>query len=202
MRLLREPRRALHARIAEALESQFAAIAASQPQLLAHHCTEAGLIEKAAGLWADAGQRSLSRSDLVEGAAQLTRALSQVLTLASSPALRREQIKLQVALANALMHTKGYAAVETKASLDQARLFIDGAEALGESPEDPLLLLSVVYGSYVRNFGICAKPLRLTHNGHLDRSSCQPITGREKPATSLTRSVWCFVPVLRKRLRR
>jgi len=50
--LLREPRRALHARIAEALESQFAEIAESQPELLARHCTEAGLIEKAAGLWA------------------------------------------------------------------------------------------------------------------------------------------------------
>ena len=46
--LLREPRRALHARIAEALESQFAEIAESQPELLARHCTEAGLIEKAA----------------------------------------------------------------------------------------------------------------------------------------------------------
>ena len=57
--LLREPRRALHARIAEALESQFAEIAESQPEILAHHCTEAGLIEKAAGLWGKAGQRSL-----------------------------------------------------------------------------------------------------------------------------------------------
>ena len=46
--LLREPRRALHARIAEALESQFADIAESQPELLARHCTDAGLIEKAA----------------------------------------------------------------------------------------------------------------------------------------------------------
>ena len=45
--LLREPRRALHARIAETLESQFAEIAESQPELLARHCTEAGLIEKA-----------------------------------------------------------------------------------------------------------------------------------------------------------
>jgi predicted ATPase len=53
--LLREPRRALHAGIADALEGQFADIAASQPQLLAHHCTEAGLIEKAAGLWATRG---------------------------------------------------------------------------------------------------------------------------------------------------
>ena len=73
--LLREPRRALHARIAETLESQFAEIAESQPELLARHCTEAGLIEKAAGLWGKAGQRSLARSALVEAAEQLTRAL-------------------------------------------------------------------------------------------------------------------------------
>ena len=58
--LLREPRRALHARIAETLESQFAEIAESQPEILARHCTEAGLIEKAAGLWGKAGQRSLA----------------------------------------------------------------------------------------------------------------------------------------------
>jgi predicted ATPase len=41
--LLREPRRALHARIADTLESQFAEIAEHQPELLAQHCTEAGL---------------------------------------------------------------------------------------------------------------------------------------------------------------
>ena len=73
--LLREPRRALHARIAETLESQFAEIAESRPELLARHFTEAGLIEKAAGLWGKAGQRSLARSALVEAAEQLTRAL-------------------------------------------------------------------------------------------------------------------------------
>jgi predicted ATPase len=55
--LLREPRRALHARIADTIESQFADIADTQPELLAHHCTEAGLIVKAAGLWGKAGRR-------------------------------------------------------------------------------------------------------------------------------------------------
>ena len=50
--LLREPRRALHARIAETIESQFIEITENQPELLARHCTEAGLIEKAAGLGA------------------------------------------------------------------------------------------------------------------------------------------------------
>jgi predicted ATPase len=74
--LLREPRRALHAHITDTLESQFAEIAKNQPEVLAHHCTEAGLIEKAAGLWGKAGQRSMERSAFVEAMAQLTRALA------------------------------------------------------------------------------------------------------------------------------
>ena len=149
--LLREPRRALHARIAETLESQFAEIAESQPELLARHCTEAGLIEKAAGLWGKAGQRSLERSALVEAVEQLTRALAQIATLPATPALRREQIKLQVALITPLIHVKGYAAPETKAAVERARLLIEQAEALGEPPEDPLLLFSVLYGFWVAN---------------------------------------------------
>jgi len=147
--LLREPRRALHARIAEALEGEFAEISESQPDLLAHHCTEAGLIDKAASLWGKAGQRSLARSALVEATAQLTRALGQMATLPAAPAVRREQIKLQVALLNPLMHIKGYGAAETRAAVDRARLLIDEAEALGEPREDPLLLFSVLYGCWV-----------------------------------------------------
>ena len=81
--LLREPRRALHARIAEILESRFADIAETQPELLARHCTEAGFIEKAAGLWGRAGLRSLARSALVEAATQLARGLGQIEALPS-----------------------------------------------------------------------------------------------------------------------
>src|SRR5262249_57151600 len=69
--LLREPRRALHARIGDTLESDFADIAENQPEVLARHCTEAGLIEKAAGLWGKAGERSLARSALIEAVEQL-----------------------------------------------------------------------------------------------------------------------------------
>jgi hypothetical protein len=150
--LLREPRRAPHARIAEAIESRFADIAESQPELLAHHCTEAGLIEKAAGLWGKAGQRSLARSALVEAATQLTRALNQIAALPPTPALRRGQIKLQVALITPLIHIKGYAAPETKAAAERARLLIEQAEAIGEPPEDPLLLFTVLYGFWVANY--------------------------------------------------
>jgi predicted ATPase len=150
--LLRDARRALHARIAEALESQFRELAESQPELLARHYSEAGQIERAALLWGKAGQRSLARSALVEAVEQLTRALDQIATLPASPALRREQIKLQVALVNALMLVKGYAAPEPKAAIEQAHWFIERAEALGEAPEDPLLLFSVLYGFWAANF--------------------------------------------------
>jgi predicted ATPase len=149
--LLREPRRALHARIAEALESQFTDIAESQPELLARHCTEAGQIEKAVGLWGKAGQRSLQRSALMEALEQFKRALDQIATVPSTPALRRMEINLQVALITPLRHVKGYAAPETKAAVEQARLLIEQAEALGEPPEDPLLLFSVLYGFWVVN---------------------------------------------------
>ena len=150
--LLREPRRALHARIAKTLESQFAEIAENQPELLARHCAEAGLMEKAAALWGKAGQRSLARSALVEAVAQFTHGLNQIATLPATPALRREQIKLQVALITPLVHVKGYAAPETKAAAEQAHLLIEQADALGESPEDPLLLFSVLYGFWVANY--------------------------------------------------
>ena len=150
--LLREPRRALHARIAETLESQFAEIVESQPEALARHCTEADLIEKAADLWGKAGQRSLERSALVEAVAQLTRALDQIASLPGTPELRREKIKLQVALITPLIHLKGFAAPETKAAAERARLLIQQAEAVGEPPEDPLLLFTVLFSFWVANF--------------------------------------------------
>jgi class 3 adenylate cyclase/predicted ATPase len=144
--LLRQPRRALHARIADTLERQFAEIAEGQPDLLARHYTEAGLIDKAASLWGKAGLRSMQRSALVEASEQLTRALTQIATLHGTPALRREEIRLQIALIYPLQNVKGQAAPETEAAAERALLLIDQAEALGEPPEDPLLLFSALYG--------------------------------------------------------
>jgi class 3 adenylate cyclase/predicted ATPase len=159
--LLREARRALHSRIAENLEKLFPEIAESQPELVAYHCTEAGLIEKAAGLWGKAGQRSLARSALVEAVAQLNRALAQIAALPATPRLRREQIKLQAAVITPLIHVRGYAAPETKAAAERARLLIEQAQALGEPPEEPLLWFSVLYGFWVASFvAFCGDALR------------------------------------------
>src|SRR5262249_6150032 len=85
-------------------------------------------------------------------AEQLTRALAQIGTLPATPALRREEIKLQVALVSPLFQVKGFAAPETKAAVERAHLLIQQAEALGEPPEDPLVPFSVLYCFWVVTF--------------------------------------------------
>ena len=113
--------------------------------MLARHYTEAGLIEKAARLWGTAGQRSLARSALVEAAEQLTRALAQIDALPATPELRREQIKLQVALITPLGWVKGPTAPKTIAAAERACLLVEQAEARGEPRDDPLIQFSALY---------------------------------------------------------
>jgi hypothetical protein len=109
------------------------------------HCRHHGTRRAARAHWCvgahdKAGLRSLARSALVEVAEQLARALAQISTLPGTPALRREEIKLQIALINSLMHVKGYAAPETK----EAGRFTDRAGGgVGRGLEDLLLLFSV-----------------------------------------------------------
>ncbi len=124
--LLREPRHTLHARIAETLKNQFAEIAERQPELLAHHFTHAGMTEAAIEWWGAAGHRSITRGALVEAGEQLERALDQIATLPVTPALRREEIKLEVAFGNALAFVGNF--VGSKAHFDRALAIYDPAE--------------------------------------------------------------------------
>ena len=73
--LLRSTRQQYHARIAQVLEAQFPDIAETQPELLAHHYTEAGLNEQAIGYWQQAGERAIQRSANLEAIQHLTRGL-------------------------------------------------------------------------------------------------------------------------------
>ena len=124
--LLKSRRQVLHRRVAEVLRDRFADTATVEPELLAHHFTQAGLTEAAIEWWGKAGQRSLARSALVEGAEQLKRALDQIATLPATPALRREEIKLEVAFANALALTGDL--VDGKEHYDRALAIYDPAE--------------------------------------------------------------------------
>jgi predicted ATPase len=150
--LLREHRRALHARIAKSIENQLPEIAENQPDLLARHCTEAGLIERAIALRSKAGQRSLDQSALSEAVVQFATARDLVGTLPQTSETRRQQIKFQVALLAPTTNSKGFAAPETRAAVERAQALIEEAEALGEPLDDPLLLITVLYGFWQNNF--------------------------------------------------
>ena len=142
--LLKSRRQQLHARVAQVLETRFPEVAEAQPEVLAQHCTEAGLIEKAVAYWHKAGQLAIHRSAVAEGVAQLTTGLEMLQGLADSPERRRRELGLQVALGNALTATRGWAAPEVGRAYARAReLCRDGADATQ--------LSRVLWGLYAYN---------------------------------------------------
>src|SRR5262249_51736832 len=84
--LLRRTRQQYHHRTAQVLAERLPDIAETQPELLAHHSTEAGLAEQAVGYWQQAGERSMERAAPVEAAAHLTQGLAVLQTLPDTPA--------------------------------------------------------------------------------------------------------------------
>jgi predicted ATPase len=105
--LLRASRKALHARIAHALEERFPSVAEARPQVLAHHFTEAGLVERAVAYWSWAGQQSAAKSAFIEAIAQLKRGLHLTAKLPDSRERKQRELELKVNLAAALMESQG-----------------------------------------------------------------------------------------------
>jgi class 3 adenylate cyclase/tetratricopeptide (TPR) repeat protein len=119
--LLRGPRQQLHGRIAAVLEEQFGEIVETQPHLLAHHCSEARLVEKAIGYWEKAGQKSEVRGALIEAEQHYRNALAMLATLPESSERNAHELALQLALGRAMVETRGWSAVETTAVYARAR---------------------------------------------------------------------------------
>jgi predicted ATPase len=80
------------------LEAQFPETAATQPELLAHHCTEAGLNAQAVRYWHQAGQHAIQRSAYAESVAHLTQGLAVLKTLPHTPERARQEQALQTSL--------------------------------------------------------------------------------------------------------
>ena len=116
--LLREPRRALHARIADVLEAQFPEMA--EPELLAHHYTEAGRLEQAIDYWLKAGQRAMQRSAHVEAESHLRRGLDLLAALPETAARDDREIALQNTLGVCLMPTRGFGNPDVAAAFTRA----------------------------------------------------------------------------------
>ncbi|WP_439400321.1 AAA family ATPase (plasmid) [Bradyrhizobium sp. PMVTL-01] len=119
--LLRGRRRQIHARIATTLESQFPEIVASQPELVAHHCSEAGFNEKAVGYRLKSGQQAVARSAMTEAVSQLQRGLELLANMPEESRPVKHELDLQIALGRALMATRGYSAPAVADTLARAR---------------------------------------------------------------------------------
>src|SRR5262245_6035331 len=106
--LLKSTRQHYHQRIAQVLESQFPEIAQAQPELLAHHCTESGLIEQAVDYWQKAGQRAIERSAHEEAIQHLTSALELLKLLPETLKWRRRECDIQTALGAVYIAAQGW----------------------------------------------------------------------------------------------
>jgi class 3 adenylate cyclase/predicted ATPase len=129
--LLRSSRQQLHAQIADTLATHFPELMDSQPELLAQHCAEAGLVEKSVGYWDRAGRRSAARSAMAEAAAQFHKALEQLALLPDGSERQRRELELRTALGTVLFAVKGQAAPETGRAFARAR---ELWEQLGSPP--------------------------------------------------------------------
>jgi len=119
--LLRDNRRQLHGRIAEALEAHFPELMDGQPELFARHYAEAGRVERSVFYWSKAARRSDSRSAMAEAAAQYQKGLDQLALLPDSLERRRQELEFCSSLGTVLQSVKGYAAPETGQTLGRAR---------------------------------------------------------------------------------
>jgi class 3 adenylate cyclase/predicted ATPase len=118
--LLKSRRQHLHARIAQVLEEQFPEIAESQPALLAHHSTEAGLTAKAVNYRRRAARLAVARSAHLEAIAEATKGLEALAGLPDGPERRRQELDLQLALGRGFLIARGEAAPETGAAYSRA----------------------------------------------------------------------------------
>jgi predicted ATPase/class 3 adenylate cyclase len=112
--LLKSKRQQYHNQIAQVLEEKFSETKETQPELLAHHYTEAGLMGQALPYWQRAGQRARQRSAHIEAISHLTKGLELLKTLPDTPERAQQELRLLTTLGPALIFMKGYGAPEVE----------------------------------------------------------------------------------------
>ena len=137
--LLKSTRQQYHQQIAQVLDKRFPETKETQPELLAHHYTEAGFSAQAIPYWQQAGQRAAQRSANVEAVAHLTKGLELLKALPDTPERIQQELTLQLTMGMPLQLTRGYAAPEVEQAYARARAL---SKQMGETPQ----LFSVLYG--------------------------------------------------------
>jgi predicted ATPase len=148
--LLKGRKSEYHKRIAHVLIDHFGDRLETRPEMIAHHYTEAGMIEEAIEYWYEAGIRAKSRWENLETIAHLNRGLQLISSLPESSNRDEKELAFRIALGPSLIVTKGYGSTEVSDVFTNARAL---CLRLGEKTElgQILWFLSVnylVHGDY------------------------------------------------------
>jgi predicted ATPase/class 3 adenylate cyclase len=150
--LLKSRRQQLHQQIAQVLEQRFRQTVEIQPELIAHHYTEAGLLREAIPYWQRAGQRAVERSAHAEAIGHLNRGLALLQALPEASARLEQELHLRITLGAALIATKGQASPDVEKTYNRAR---ELCQQLSETSQ----LFSVLLG--LRRFYLVQVKLRI-----------------------------------------
>jgi class 3 adenylate cyclase len=123
--LLRNQRQELHARIAKVLEQEFQDIIGTQPETLAHHYSQAGLVDLAIEFWGRAGARSAYRSAHHEAVGHFGSALDLVGKLPPSHQRDERELELMLALAVSLIAVHGFGSIRVEECAVRAKALSD-----------------------------------------------------------------------------
>ena len=140
--LLKSKRQALHEKIAKQIEAHFPETTVTEPEVLAHHYTEARLGKQASAYWLSAGRASYARSALTEAIRQLAVGIDQVKTLPEGEQRDRIELDTQLCLGNTLVQAKGLASPEADVAFKRA---YDLSGVLSQSNE----LAPILWGIFV-----------------------------------------------------
>ena len=156
--LLRTRRAEIHGTIASAIEATFPDTVKAQPEIVAHHLTEAGLIERAIPMWVQAGRDAARKSANTEAIRHFNKALELLGALPDDEARKRQELAIQINLGPVYMTAKGFGAPEVGAAYARAR-------DLAKDLQELVAVVHVTVGtmavqSDAAEEGNCAVPVR------------------------------------------
>jgi predicted ATPase len=144
--LLKRPRKQYHLQVAQLLEKRFPDTVEANPELVAHHYSEAGATEQAVAYWLKAGRRAAQQSAYPEAITHLRQGLAMLSTLAETPERARLELTFQRTLGPVVVATQGYASPETKQIYYRSR---ELCQLVGETED----ICPVLFGVYLFELG-------------------------------------------------
>ncbi|MCI0505393.1 MAG: AAA family ATPase [Gammaproteobacteria bacterium] len=118
--LLKKTRQKYHRKIAEVLATQFPEKIQENPEIMAHHCNEAGDYESAVQYWMRAGRLAIQRSANADATVHLNNALQALTNLPDTPQNAEAELQIQASRGLAYMLVQGYAADEVQNAYGRA----------------------------------------------------------------------------------